>query len=143
MSNHEELQQDIKKLPEGSKAEQIRNDVEAKLAEITTTISEGHPSLTRLELQKVGQNILTLFDEILEELPDNMEADAITRPVTDEDLEQGGAVIGSNRSQRFWEIDSEIGELLKKFEALYEQQANEPEIHTDGFLVNPDQPSVN
>jgi hypothetical protein len=106
-----------KKLPEGSKAEMIRNGVEERLAEITTAISEGRPSLTRMELRKVGQQILALFDEILNELPENMETEpeTLTRPVTSEDLEQGGAVIGSNRSKRFWEIDSEIEDLCNKF----------------------------
>jgi hypothetical protein len=134
-----------KKLPEGSKAEMIRNGIEERLAEITNAISEGRPSLARLELEKVGQRILALFDEILNELPENMETEpeTLTRPITSEDIERGGAVIGSNRSKRFWEIDSAIEDLCNKFEELYAKQANEPEVQTDGFVMNPDQPSIN
>jgi hypothetical protein len=147
MSNHEKGQQyeQIKKLPEGSKAEMIRNGVEERLTEITTAISEGRPSLARLELQKVGQRILALFDEILGELPENMENEheTVTRSVSSEDLAQGGALIGDNRSKRFWEIDSEIGQLMKNFDELYKKQATEPEVQTEGFVINPDQPSLN
>lgn len=134
----------IKKLPEGSKAEMIRSGIEERLNEISTTISERRPSLNSLELQKVGQHILELFDELLDELPENMENEPVTltRLVDSGDLEQGATVIGSNRSKRFWEIDSEIGVLCKKFDELYEKQANEPEIQTDGFVVNPDQPTA-
>lgn len=146
MSYHEVGTQSerVKKLPEGSKAEMIRSGIEERLDEITTAISEGYISLNGLELQKIGQRILELFDELLDELPENMEnvPVTLTRPVTSEDLEQGGAVIGSNRSKRFWEIDSEIGALCKKFDELYETQANEPKIQTDGFFINPDQHSV-
>lgn len=143
MQNNEREQQSehVKKLPEGSKAEMIRNGVETRLAEITTAISDGHPSLTRLDLQKVGQRILALFNEILDEMPENMENEheTVTRSVSKEDLEQGGAVIGDNHSERFWEIDSEIGQLMKTFDELYEKQANEPEVQTDGFIINPNQ----
>jgi hypothetical protein len=145
MPYHEEQQPNIKKLPEGSKAEKIRDGVETRLAEITTIINEGHPSLTRLELQNVGQHILALFDEILDELPDDIEnePETTTRSVSSEDLEQGATVIGDNRSKRFWEIDSETGRICKKFDERYEKQANEPEVQTDGFAINPEQSSIN
>lgn len=145
MPHHEQLQQNIKKLPEGSKAEKIQDGVEKRLTEITTIINEGHPSLARLELQKVGQRILVLFDELLDELPSNTEnkPETTTHSITSEDLGQDGKVIGDNRSERFWEIDHEIGVLTKKFEELYEEQGKEPQLQTDGFVINPDKHSIN
>ena len=133
-----------KKLPEGSKAEKIRNGVEMRLAEITTIIAEGRPSLTRLELKEVGQNIIALFDEILDELPEDMrnEPEVSVRTVSIGELSQDATLIGDNRSKRFWEIDSEIEVLSKKFEELYERQTKEPEVHTDGFVVHPEKPLI-
>ncbi|KKU79270.1 MAG: hypothetical protein UY04_C0013G0015 [Parcubacteria group bacterium GW2011_GWA2_47_7] len=144
MSYHEELSssESVKKLPEGSKAEKIRNGVEMRLEEITSAIAAGHPSLTRLELTEVGKNIIALFDELLDELPEDFanEHPTIEHSAPADELENGPVAIGDNRSKRFWEIDNEIGVLLKKFDALYETQAFEPEIQTDGIVVQQDKP---
>lgn len=146
MSYLEELSpsESVKKLPEGSKAEKIRNGVEVRLAEIISAIETGHPSFTRLELTEVGQNIIALFDELLGELPDDLtnERATIEHSASADELEKGPVTIGDNRSKRFWEIDNEIGVLLKKFDALYESQAEEPEIQTDSFVVLPDKSSM-
>ena len=146
MSYHEELSssESVKKLPEGSKAEKIRNGVEMRLEEITSAIAAGHPSLTRLELTEVGKNIIALFDELLDELPDDFanEHPTIEHSAPADELEKGPVAIGDNRSKRFWEIDNEIGVLLKKFDALYETQAFEPELQTDGIVVQQDKPTM-
>lgn len=138
-SNHEETLQGetIKKIPEGSKAEKIRNGIEARLTEVTNVIKSGRPSPTRTELEKVGRHILALFDELLGEIPMDWEKgpERIVREVSTEELEQGEVDLGDNRSKRFWEIDSEIEVLAKKFDELYEEQAD---IGPDSFIIRPD-----
>lgn len=130
MSNHEvgTHSESVKKLPEGSKAEMIRSGIEERLTEITIAIAEGHPSLSGLELQKVGQRILALFDELLDELPENMEneRETMAHSVSEEDLAQGPALIGDNRSKRFWEIDSEIGVLFRNSKSSTKRRKTNP-----------------
>lgn len=142
-SHHKETLQSetIKKLPEGSKAEKIRNGIEERLAEVTSAIRGGRPSPARQELVDVGQRILALFDELLEEIPMDWEKgpERIELEVSAEELEQDKTEVGDNRSKRFWEIDSEIGALTSKFDELYEKQAD---IHTDSFIIRPDKHSI-
>jgi len=142
-SNRQETLQSetIKKLPEGSKAEKIRKGIEERLTEVTSAIREGHPSPDRQELVDVGQHILTLFDELLDEIPMDWEKgpERRMREVSAEELEQDKTEIGDNRSKLFWEIDSEIGALTKKFDELYETQAD---IDTDSFIIRPDKHSI-
>lgn len=142
-SNHKETLQSetIKKLPEGSKAEKIRNGIEERLTEVTNAIRGGHPSPARQELVDVGQRTLVLFDELLDEIPMDWEKgpERIVREVSAKELEQDKTEVGDNRSKRFWEIDSEIGVLTKKFDELYETQAD---IDTDSFIIRPDKHSI-
>ncbi|GEM_PF-6156405 len=142
-SNREETSQSetIKKFPEGSKAEKIQNGIEVRLTEVTNVIRDGHSSQTRLELVGVGQRILALFDELLDEIPMDWEKgpERIVREISTEELEQGEVNLGDNRSKRFWEIDGEIGVLSKKFDELYEGQA---EIHPDSFIIHQDKPLI-
>jgi hypothetical protein len=142
-SNREKTLQSetIKRLPEGSKAEKIRNGIEERFIEVTNTIRGGRPSPARQELVDVGQRILTLFDELLDETPMDWEKgpERIEREVSAIELEQDKTEVGDNRSKRFWEIDSEIGALTKKFDELYEAQAD---IHTDSFIIRPDKHSI-
>ena len=131
----------INKLPEGSRAEVIRSGIEARLAEVSSAIKDGHSSPVRLELVSVGQRILALFDEIVTEIPKDWEKkpEKIEHEVSAEEFEQGEVIIGNNRSERFWEIDSEIGVLAKKFDELYEEQMV---TGPDNFFIRQEKPLI-
>lgn len=130
----------IDKFPEKSKAEIIRSGIEVRLAEVSNAIKAGHSSLVRLELESVGHRILALFDEVLNEIPKDWEKkpNMIRYEVSAEELERG-VTIGDNRSERFWQIDSEIEALVKKFDELYDEQVDIP---TGSFFIHPGKSSI-